>query len=97
MSVESTQIKSSLRGLPLLIYIRAWKLSSTPLVQSHVFFQGVLEGPQGKRLQLRIPDSTWRQEMIYQKEHILKRYNDLCLSMGLNRHEVPVECHIVAF
>lgn len=83
--------------MPILIYIRAWKLSTTSIIQSHVFFQGVVEGPHGKRLQLRIPDSTWRQEMIYQKDHILKRYNDLCLSLGMNRMWLPVECHIVAF
>lgn len=96
MSVERYKVGASIKGMPILIYIKAWKLSTTPNVQTHVFFQGVLDGPKGKRLQMRIPDSTWRQEMTFQKTAVLQKYREACTKLGLDNHWLPIDCHIVA-
>ncbi len=95
MKYESTPLGSSLKTLPVLVYIKAWKACGTGPFQKHVFFQGVLDGPEGKRLQLRVPDATWRQEMTLQRKKILMAFCDACRELGLNKHYLPVECVIV--
>jgi len=92
---ESTPLGSSLKTLPVLVYIKAWKACGTGPFQKHVFFQGVLDSPEGKRLQLRVPDATWRQEMTLQRKKILTAFCDACRELGLNKHYLPVECVIV--
>lgn len=96
MSLESSKLGLSLKQIPVLIYIRAWKLSTPDHLKGQVHFQGVLDGPNGKRLQIRVPDSTWRQEMHFQRTKLLRLYCDACQRLGLSREHLPVECHIVA-
>ncbi|MEZ4815136.1 MAG: hypothetical protein R3A80_08040 [Bdellovibrionota bacterium] len=95
MKYESTPLGSSLKALPVLIYIKAWKACGTGPFQQNVFFQGVLQGPQGKYLQLRVPNSTWRQEMTLQRIKILTAFCDACIDLGLSKNYLPTECVIV--
>ncbi len=95
MGFESTTLKSSLKALPVLVYIKAWKTCGTETFQKHVFFQGVHYGAKGKQLQLRVPDATWRQEMTLQRKKILAAFCDACREKGLHPSLLPVECTIV--
>lgn len=95
MKIESTPLGTSLKGLPVLIYIKAWKNCGTGAFQKHVFFQGVHEMPQGKKLQIRVPDSTWRQEMSLQRKKILQAFCESCSELGLPKDQLPTDCVIV--
>ena len=81
--------------MPILAYIKAWKRCGTGAFQKHVFFQGVTDTPEGKKLQLRVPDSTWRQEMNLQRKKVLIAFCDACKEQGLQRWQLPVDCVIV--
>jgi hypothetical protein len=95
VSLESTPLGPTLKALPVLVYIKAWRACGTGPFQKHVFFQGVINGPKGKFLQLRVPDSTWRQEMNLQREKILTAFCDACKDLGLDKPYLPNECVIV--
>ena len=95
MGRESTSLSSAIKALPAFVYIRAWKNCGTGAFQKHVFFQGVIDTPGGKKLQLRVPDSTWRQEMNLQRQKILVAFNEACEELGLERRLLPVDCVIV--
>lgn len=95
MKYESTPLASSIKAVPVFVYIKAWKSCGTAVFQKYVFFQGVHETPEGRKLQLRVPDSTWRQEMTLQRKKILTAYCDACLELGLARDYLPIDCIIV--
>lgn len=80
----------------MLIYIRAWKACAVASLNGKVFFQGVLDGPEGRRLQIRVPDSTWRQEMQFQRQTMLQNYCNACRKLGLHEELLPTSCSIVA-
>lgn len=95
MKYESTPLGSSLKTLPVLVYIKAWKACGAGAFHKNVFFQGIIESPEGKRLQLRVPDSTWRQEMTLQRKKILAAFCEACRDLGLPKSYHPVDCVIV--
>jgi hypothetical protein len=84
-------IQSLLAEIPAIKWAQAWKDCAGPALLKQTQFQGcVIEGNL-RVLKICVPDPLWRQELEFQKENILKKYQSCLRSLNAETFMIPAK------
>jgi hypothetical protein len=90
-----SKFSESLNELHPLLAIKAWKNCAGPALLKKVAFLGVHKRAGEYLLKLGVSDSSWLQEMQYQKISICKKYNEALLELNGRKKDLQVKkCEI---
>jgi len=85
------RLGSLVSSIPALRWAKAWKTSVGPVIYQKLECLGIERGV----LQLYVKDPVWRQELFYQRDVILKKFQAALTAEGFAAHEIPRSCSFV--
>ncbi|MEO5668327.1 MAG: DciA family protein [Bdellovibrionota bacterium] len=72
--------------------IRAWRLAAGPIFGAKAKFHGLQTNAAGERvLILDLDDPIWKQELLFQSQHLLDLYREALKAEGFRDFELPVK------
>jgi len=85
---RTREMSSLVNSIPALRWAKAWKESVGPVLFDKLEYLGISDGI----LYLSVNDPAWRQDLSYQKDEILKKFQSQLLKVGFKKQEIPRKC-----
>lgn len=72
--------------------IRAWRVAAGPIFGAKAKFHGLQKNAAGEiQLVLDLDDPIWKQELLFQSQHLLSLFCEALKAEGLHKHEMPTK------
>lgn len=95
-SIENLKITGLLSEYPALKIYSAWKACAGPIFLKCVQFHGIVKFEEQVVLRISIDDPLWLQEFQYQKQTLLKRFQNELKRFNFSTKDLPTDILILS-
>lgn len=83
-----------LSNILVIRWMHAWQEAAGPIVGKQARFLGLQRRDGALTLCLEVTDPAWRQELEYEKNSLLERFNAALTRSGASPRQLPTNCHL---